>query len=707
MKRYTYILLLSFLITSQVFLPVAIPATLGYQIDLLLSQVRTASGGVLAGGHVHFYEAGTTTPKDVYTNVNKTGPVAANPYQLTANGTALLYGDGLYRIVIHTSTNVAAYDFDNVRYEDLSSVVARIPRAAIDWGPGATQLPRYYDNNAFTDNLTLYSNDLITKGPWVDVRAYLPAGYVTDGSVDYSTQVQAVLDALQPGDTLLVPITIGLGNTAGGPNKIFPAFPVPVGRWDGLFMHDKTDVTIKGVRGGGFKYLAQPYYHNPYVTYPDGFTIHNSSGVIIEGMKFDVGNFIACALYLDNVIDSSVSKNYFTNHKYDPPSGSGIALLYSYGGNRNEYYRNRFVKGSYGMSFGSIPPHSERNATIIGNIFDNLDRGGIASGVLTNAAIHANVFDDVNVPFNLGGNAGELNSSSNVAVMGNAMRNCKPSEATGAATWAIRTDGDGRDIRGIAYVGNVVDNCGSGAAFNLTKESVMLGNIFRNNNAGYGIGGGPAGKQIVMGNMGTAIPPLGTATWGNGIDISTDNASIGWGYTVMGNQIYGWDNVPATSSAIRTYGPASVSHAVISGNIGRYNSIGIFTGANDNNMLLSNNIMKQSTGSSGTWDFRMDSTSANNEFSGNMYDTIVASQAPTMSFPRFDETNFKSLWSGKMRSGRLPPSDFNTGGYWNYGDISLNYATGPGVDNVLGWRVTSPGLDNAAVWKKMWITLEP
>ena len=117
MKKYIHTLLLAFLITSQVFLPVAIPATLGYQIDLLLSQVRTASGGVLAGGHVHFYAAGGTTPKAVYTDVNK-NTQASNPYQLTSNGTALLYGDGLYRIVIHTSTNAAAYDFDNVRYED-------------------------------------------------------------------------------------------------------------------------------------------------------------------------------------------------------------------------------------------------------------------------------------------------------------------------------------------------------------------------------------------------------------------------------------------------------------------------------------------------------------------------------------------------------------------------------------------------------------
>lgn len=37
--------------------------------------------------------------------------------------------------------------------------------------------------------------DIITKGPWVDIRAFLPAGYVTDGSVDYTTEIQAAIDS--------------------------------------------------------------------------------------------------------------------------------------------------------------------------------------------------------------------------------------------------------------------------------------------------------------------------------------------------------------------------------------------------------------------------------------------------------------------------------------------------------------------------------
>ena len=56
-----------------------------------------------------------------------------------------------------------------------------------------------FDNGTFTGTLSApkigsatdngYFNDLIVKGPWVDVRAFLPDGYVTDGSVNYGAQL--------------------------------------------------------------------------------------------------------------------------------------------------------------------------------------------------------------------------------------------------------------------------------------------------------------------------------------------------------------------------------------------------------------------------------------------------------------------------------------------------------------------------------------
>jgi len=82
----------------------------------------------------------------------------------------------------------------------------------IYWGTGKftdsrgttfNKLPRYWDNNAFTDNLTLYGNDIITKGPWVDVRAY---GATGDGSTDDTLAIQAAIDSLpSTGGTVFFP----------------------------------------------------------------------------------------------------------------------------------------------------------------------------------------------------------------------------------------------------------------------------------------------------------------------------------------------------------------------------------------------------------------------------------------------------------------------------------------------------------------------
>lgn len=82
------------------------------QFDFLLSQVR-ADGVALIDGWVTFYEAGTTTLKTVWLDRNKTTP-AANPYQLSADAQAQLYGDGLYKVVIESSADVVKYTYDNV-----------------------------------------------------------------------------------------------------------------------------------------------------------------------------------------------------------------------------------------------------------------------------------------------------------------------------------------------------------------------------------------------------------------------------------------------------------------------------------------------------------------------------------------------------------------------------------------------------------------
>lgn len=82
-------------------------------IDFLLSEVLNASGP-LAGGRVYPCEPGTLTPKTVWTDRDKTAPVVTPYYTLDANGTAQLYGDGVYRFILKTAAGATVYDRDNI-----------------------------------------------------------------------------------------------------------------------------------------------------------------------------------------------------------------------------------------------------------------------------------------------------------------------------------------------------------------------------------------------------------------------------------------------------------------------------------------------------------------------------------------------------------------------------------------------------------------
>ena len=84
------------------------------QVEFLLSQVRNTTGS-LVSGTVTFYAAGTTTLKTVWSDRDKATP-AANPYTLDANGTAQLYADGLYKVLIKNAAGTTVYTRDNLQF---------------------------------------------------------------------------------------------------------------------------------------------------------------------------------------------------------------------------------------------------------------------------------------------------------------------------------------------------------------------------------------------------------------------------------------------------------------------------------------------------------------------------------------------------------------------------------------------------------------
>ena len=68
-------------------------------IQLLASGLRDLDGGVLAGGKVYHYEAGTTTKKAIYDD-DSAGTESAQPIVLDSRGCAKVYGTGLYDLVV-------------------------------------------------------------------------------------------------------------------------------------------------------------------------------------------------------------------------------------------------------------------------------------------------------------------------------------------------------------------------------------------------------------------------------------------------------------------------------------------------------------------------------------------------------------------------------------------------------------------------------
>jgi hypothetical protein len=90
-------------------------ATRAQQFDFLLAGVNDPDipGAPLALGTVKFFEVGTSTAKDVWTESAKTNDYTE--YTLDANGVAELYGDGSYKIELYDSGGSLEYTFDEVK----------------------------------------------------------------------------------------------------------------------------------------------------------------------------------------------------------------------------------------------------------------------------------------------------------------------------------------------------------------------------------------------------------------------------------------------------------------------------------------------------------------------------------------------------------------------------------------------------------------
>lgn len=76
------------------------------------SQYFDNSGNPLSGGKIYFYSAGTSTPKNTYTD-STGGTPNANPVVLDSYGRAPIWGSGSYKVVVKDSSDVTISTDDN------------------------------------------------------------------------------------------------------------------------------------------------------------------------------------------------------------------------------------------------------------------------------------------------------------------------------------------------------------------------------------------------------------------------------------------------------------------------------------------------------------------------------------------------------------------------------------------------------------------
>lgn len=122
-------------------------------------QFFDSNGQPLALGKLYFYEAGTTTPKDVYSTFDA-GTALTNPVVLDAAGRAQIWGIGSYKIVIATSEDVIIKTVDDVFMN--GAVADVVGGFHVDHTTGPQPYPVVFEHSNVFTNLDTYGSGTVT-----------------------------------------------------------------------------------------------------------------------------------------------------------------------------------------------------------------------------------------------------------------------------------------------------------------------------------------------------------------------------------------------------------------------------------------------------------------------------------------------------------------------------------------------------------------
>jgi hypothetical protein len=130
------------------------------------------------GWKIYTYEPGTLTPKATYQDAALTTP-NANPVVADARGEVIMYGSGLYRVILKNAADVTIYDRDNVGTPDLSgssgsSLVGFIQDS--DDAVARTMQDKAREVFSVTDVMTAaQKTDALLPSPTLDLQAKIQA----------------------------------------------------------------------------------------------------------------------------------------------------------------------------------------------------------------------------------------------------------------------------------------------------------------------------------------------------------------------------------------------------------------------------------------------------------------------------------------------------------------------------------------------------
>ena len=86
------------------------------QVSALQAGVTDSSGVVLTGGSATFYESDGVTIKTIWADAEKVA-TSANPVTLSSSGTAAVFADGIYNVVVKDSTGSVVYNWNSNNFE--------------------------------------------------------------------------------------------------------------------------------------------------------------------------------------------------------------------------------------------------------------------------------------------------------------------------------------------------------------------------------------------------------------------------------------------------------------------------------------------------------------------------------------------------------------------------------------------------------------